>query len=275
MISMLLEPWSYQFMRHALSAGLLLGVTCGIVGCFVVLKGLAFVGDALSHSILPGVVVAHLREIPLALGGVLAAVSAVIVMSIVGRARKLSDDTVIGVVFPGFFALGVMLISRSKGYTKDLAHILFGNILAVTLEDLICQACLLLLVLFGLFAFYPELVATTFDPDYFEQLDLPVKRAHFLLLFVVALTVVSGVQAVGTVMVAALLVTPAATARLLTERLPWMLVLSAFFGSASTLLGLYLSYYFGTAAGAGVVLVAVVFFSLCLMLKQGPQVGRF
>jgi ABC-type Mn2+/Zn2+ transport system permease subunit len=267
MMSIVTEPWGHEFMRNALLAGILLGSTCGLLGCFVVLRGLAFVGDALSHSVLPGVVIAHFFRLPIVLGGVLAALCAVVTMWVVSFERRLKNDVVIGVVFPGYFALGVMMLSRTKGYTRDLAHILFGNVLAVRTEDLILQAVLFVAVVTMLVAFYPELVATTFDPEYSRQVGISPERAHLGLLVTLAITVVSGVQAVGTVLVTSLLITPAATARMFSRRLSSMLALSAVLGCLSTTQGLYISYYWGTAAGASIILVAVTQFVLAIFAR--------
>jgi ABC-type Mn2+/Zn2+ transport system permease subunit len=267
MISVVTDPWGHEFMRNALLAGVLLGSTCGLLGCFVVLRGMAFVGDALSHSVLPGVVMAHFFRLPMVVGGILAALCAVVTMWALSFERKLKNDVVIGVVFPGYFALGVMMLSRTKGYTRDLAHILFGNVLAVRIDDLIFQALLFLAVVSILVAFYPELVVTTFDPEYSRQIGISPERAYLGLMVTLAITVVSGVQAVGTVLVTSLLITPAATARLFTQRLASMLALSAVLGCLSTTLGLYISYYWGTAAGASVILVAVTIF-LCAIFAR-------
>lgn len=268
MSQILSEPWSYGFMRHAFGSSILLGALCGLVGCFIVLKGLAFAGDALGHSMLPGIVIAHLRQASPALGALGAATLAVVVISFISKAKKLSNDTIIGVVFPGFFALGIMLVSRRKSYAGDLTHVLFGNVLAVSKSDLMWQIALLLLVTTAIFLFYRQLLSVTFDPDFSEQMGLPVHAIHFSILMTIALTVVSGVQAVGTVLISALLVTPAATARLLTDRFRSMLWLAAALGSLSGLIGLYFSYYFGTAAGASIVVASVSLFLIALLFHK-------
>ncbi len=267
----LLDPLHYDFFVRALVVGTLLGVTCGAIGCFVVLRGMAFIGDALAHAILPGVVIAYLLGVSIVGGAVIAGVLTALLISAISRTEEVREDAAIGIVFTGAFALGIVLISRVQGYMRDLSHFLFGNILGIAPADMYVTATIALVVLLGLALWYRELLVSSFDPGHARAIGLRLGLLHLGLTTLLALTVVGGIQAVGVVLVAALLVTPAATARLLTDRLPVMIGLAAALGSGAAVIGLYASYYISIASGGAVVLTSTLIFVLVLLFA--PQRG--
>jgi ABC-type Mn2+/Zn2+ transport system permease subunit len=259
------EPFSYAFMQRGLGAALIVGLVCPILGTYVVLRGMAFFGDALAHIILPGVVIAFLLGWPLAVGALIVGILAAMAIGAISRRTEIKEDAVIGVVFAGAFALGVALISLQRSYAVDLAHILFGNLLGVSNTDLWLMGTLGLIVLGGIFAFYKEFLVLSFDQTLARTLRLPVTFLQNLLLILLALVIVISIQAVGVALVLAMLVTPASTAYLITRRLPPMMLLGAVFGTSAGLLGLYVSYYFDMASGPAIVLVETAFFLVALV----------
>lgn len=271
MIEYLTEPFTFPFMVRALAAAVLAAAVCPVVGTYVVLRGMAFLGDALAHSILPGVAVGYLvgrgdRSTVLwwALG---TAAGAALAMGAVARRGRLKEDTAIGIVLAAMFALGIALISSVRGYAVDLAHFLFGNVLAVSPQDLWLIAGLAGGVLLTVAVFHRELVVTSFDPVLAVTLRLPVRALHNLLLLLVAATVVLSLQVVGVALTLALLVTPPATGYLLARRLRNMMGLGVTAGVLSAVCGIYLSYYAGIATGPYIVLVATGLFVLALFLS--------
>ena len=266
----LIEPFTFEFMQRGLAAGLLVGIGCAVLGAFVVLRGMAFVGDALAHTVLPGVVIAFLLGINLFVGALVAGVLTAIGIGWFSKEGQVEEDTAIGVMFSGLFALGIALLSRVQSY-RDLTHILFGNILGVSSLDLWITAGVTTLVLLAVWAFFKELVATSFDPGHATVIGLSPGLVRYGLLILLALVVVSGIQTVGVVMVAALLVTPAATASLLTRRLPQMMGLAALFSVLAALVGLYASYYANVASGAAIVLTLTILFVVAFLFA--PRCG--
>ena len=265
MINFILEPLQYAFMLRGITAAVLVGVVCAVVGTFVVLRGMAFFGDALAHAILPGVAVAYLlggTRGPLFWGALGAAVLTALGIGAVSRDRRLREDTAVGVVFAGAFALDIALISTIRSYSVDLAHILFGNILAVTNNDLLLIAGFGAAVLLVVAAFFKEFVIVAFDPVHAATLRLPIEPLRYLLLILVAVTVVVSLQTVGAGLMSAMLITPAATGYLLARRLPVMLMIAVAVGVFSGIAGLYLSYYVAVASGAAIVLVATACFGV-------------
>jgi ABC-type Mn2+/Zn2+ transport system permease subunit len=264
MIDFILEPLRYSFMVRGLLAAALVGVICSIVGTFIVLRGMAFFGDALSHTILPGVAAGYL------VGGgssgsifwwaLATAIISALTIGVISRLSKIKEDTAIGIIFAGMFALGIALISTVKNYSVDLVHFLFGNVLAVTTQDLALIGVFGGLVLVLLLAFYKEFLLISFDPVLAVTLRLPARLFEYLLLILVAVTIVVSLQTVGVALMVAMLVTPAATAFLLARRLPSMIALSALIGSLSGIVGLYISYYSNIASGSAIVLVATFVF---------------
>jgi len=259
------EPLHYPFMVRALLASILVGILCPVVGSYMVLKGLSFFGDALAHAILPGVVLAFLLGWPMAAGALVAALVAAFLIGFISQRSSLQEDTAIGVVFAGAFALGVALLSTLNNYAVDLAHILFGDVLGVSARDLWVICGLGVVVLGVIVALYKELLVLTFDPVLALVLRLPATALRYLLLGMVALTVVMSLQTVGIALVLAMLVTPAAAARMMTRRLPTMMVLAAGIGVLANVTGLYLSYYWNIASGPTMVLVATALFGLIFL----------
>lgn len=258
MIQALLEPLQYAFMVRGLVAAVLVGVVCAVVGTYVVLRGMAFFGDALAHSILPGVAVGYLvgggARGPLFWWAMLAAVLSAVGIGALSRGTKIREDTATGVIFAGMFALGVALISTVRSYSVDLAHFLFGDILGVSSGDLWRIAIFGGIILLAVAAFYKEFLVLSFDPILAATLRLPVRLLDNLLIVLIAVAIVVSLQAVGVALMVAMLVTPAATAYLLTRRLLTMMTLAAVTAAASGVVGLYLSYYLSLASGAAIVL---------------------
>jgi manganese/iron transport system permease protein len=261
-VQALLDPFSHAFMVRALAAALMVGVVCPVLGTYIVLRGMAFFGDALAHIVLPGVVLAFLLGWPVTIGALVAGVTAALVIGRLSQRGRLAEDTAIGVVFAGAFALGVAMLSARGSYAVDLTHILFGDLLGVTVGDLALIAGLGLVVLLAIAAFYKEFMVISFDPLLAATLRLPVVWLSNLMLVLLAVVIVVSLQAVGVALVLAMLVTPAATATLVTRRLIWVMILAALIGAGSSLAGLYLSYYLNLASGPAIVLSATAVFGI-------------
>ena len=271
MLSFLLEPLRYDFMLRALAAAIMVGIVCAVVGSFVVLRGMAFFGDALAHAILPGVAVAYLlggASGPLFWGALGAAVTTALGIGAVTRGGRLREDVAIGVVFAGVFALGIALISSVRSYSTDLAHILFGNVLAITSDDLLLIGGVGAGVLLVVWAFYKEFVVISFDPTHAASLRLPAEPLRYLLLILIAVTVVVSLKTIGAGLMTAMLITPAASGHLLTRRLPRMMLIAALIGVGSAIVGLYLSYYISIASGAAIVLVTTACFGVAWVVSR-------
>lgn len=264
MIDFMLEPLKYDFMIRGLVAAVIVGTLCALIGTYVVLRGLAFLGNALAHSILPGVALGYLtgsgERRPLFWWALLAALFSAFGIGMISQTSKIKSDTAIGVTFAGMFALGIALISSAKNYTVDLVHILFGDILGVSRADLLTIGISALLIIAVIFAFYKEFNILVFDPVLAKTLRLPSKALNYLQLFLVAVAIVVSLQIVGIALMSAMLITPAALANLLSKRLGVMMVIAAVIGSLSGVIGLYLSYYAGIASGAAIVLIVTLLF---------------
>jgi manganese/iron transport system permease protein len=260
-IEWLVAPFRFGFMQTALLAALLVGLTCATIGVYVVLRRMAFIGDALSHTILPGVVIAYLNQWSLPGGALLAGLATALGIGWLSRRDAIREDTAIGIVFTGMFALGVLLMSTTRSF-RDFTHILFGNILGVTAADLALIGLIALGVLALLLLFHKELELTSFDPIHAEVIGLKAARLRYLLLVLLAFTVVSSIQVVGVVMTSALLITPAAAASLLTRRLPTMMIIAVGVALLSGLVGLYASFYANVSSGAAIVLACTGCFLL-------------
>jgi len=271
-MSFLLEPLQYEFMQRGMIAAVIVGIVCAVVGTYVVLRGMAFFGDALAHTILPGIAIGYLitggaRDTLFwwALG---TAVLAALGIGAISKQAEIKEDTAIGIIFAGMFALGIALISTVRSYAVDLSHFLFGDVLGVSAHSL------WLIIIFGsnvlltIAAFYKEFLTLSFDPILAATLRLPVNLLNNLLLGLIAVTVAVSLQTVGVALMVAMLVTPAATAYLLTQRLPRMMALSALFAALAGVIGLYLSYYLSIASGAAIVLTATSFFLLAFLWKR-------
>jgi ABC-type Mn2+/Zn2+ transport system permease subunit len=265
MVNWLTEPLQYDFIVRALLAAVIVGVVCPVVGTYVVLRGMAFFGDALAHIILPGVVIAYLLGWPLALGALVMGILAAVGIGALSDRGLLKEDTAIGVILAGLFALGVALLSTTGNYAVDLAHFLFGNLLGVTAVDLWMMVVLSALVLLVIVLFFKEFMVISFDPLLAITLRLPTQFLRYLLLVLIAITIVVSLQVVGIALMLAMLVTPAAAASLLTHRLPMMMVTAATIGAFSGIVGVYLSFYLDVASGPAVVLVATLIFILVFL----------
>jgi len=270
-LGFLLDPFSYGFMQRGLLATLLVGVVCAVMGTFVVLKGLAFIGDAVSHAAFPGLVIAYILGLPLYLGGAVFAVGTALAIGLVSRRSRLRFDTSVGVLFAGTFAFGVLLYSTIKGYVGDLLGYLLGNVLGISIGDLVQVAVLGAIVLAVVIVIRKELLFSTFDPLGAAASGLPVAALEYLLLGLLGVTIVVSIQAVGVILVVAMLVTPAATAQLLVVRFERLMVLAAVLAMVAAIGGLYLSFYLNVASGASIVLVETLFFAIALVF--GPRTG--
>jgi manganese/iron transport system permease protein len=258
----LLEPLQYAFVQRALVAAVLVALVCASVGVFVVLRGLAFLGDAIAHAAFPGVVIAFLLKINIVIGGSIAAVASALVIGAVARRSGLKEDTAIGVVFSGMFAVGIVLFSSIRTYTGDLLGILFGDVLGVSADQLTLAAITAAIVLVALWVIWRQLVFVSFDPIGAAAAGLNTLRYDTLLLGLIGLSIAVSVQIVGVVLVVAMLVTPAATARLLAQDLRGLVVGALVVAVASSIAGIWLSYYVNAASGGTIVLVATTLFGL-------------
>lgn len=273
-ISFLLEPLAYPFMVRGMAAAVIVGIVCALVGSYVILRGMAFFGDALAHAILPGVAIGYLisggASAALFWWGLVTAILTALGIGAISKGAQLKEDTAIGIVFAGMFALGIALISTMRSYTVDLVHFLFGNVLGVTPGSLLLTAIFGGLVVLIIVAFYKEFLVISFDPVLAETLRLPTEALRYLLLILIAVTIVVSLQTVGVALMLAMLVTPAATAYLLTRRLPTMMAVAALIGAVSGVVGLYLSYAISIASGAAIVLVCTGIF-LVVALFAPPR----
>lgn len=268
MIEFLAAPFEFGFMQRALVGGVLVAAICALVGTYVVLRGLAFVGDALAHAAFPGVVIAYLLKGNIYLGAMVFAVATALGIGLVSRRSRVSYDTAIGILFAGAFALGVLLMSTIQGYTVDLFSFLFGNVLGISRRDLLLVGLLGALVVLTVVLLYKELLLLSFDPIVAEAMGYPVQALNYLLLGLIALTIVISIQAVGIILVVALLVTPSATAYLVTDRFFRMMLLGILLAVLAAVVGLYLSYYLNVASGAAIVLVSTCLFFLVLATRR-------
>lgn len=264
----LTDPLSFGFFVRALLAVVLVSVLCALVGAWVVLRGLSYIGDAMSHAVLPGIVGAFLTGGNLLLGALVAAVLTALGIGAIGQRSGLKQDSAIGIVFVGMFALGVVMLSRAPTFTTDLSNFLIGNPLGVTPGDLWSALAVTIAVGGVLTALQKELLLASFDPTEARATGLPVRRLNNLLLILIGLVVVLTVQLVGTTLSVSLLITSSAAARLLARSLRKMIALAALLGTVGGVVGLYLSYYLNTAPGATIVLVNTAVFLLALAFRR-------
>lgn len=256
----------YDFLQIALLTAVMVGIMSGIIGSFIILRGMSLMGDAISHAVLPGVAVAYMLGINILIGASIFGVLAALLIGFVAARSKIKTDTSIGVVFSAFYALGFILISMAESST-NLHHILFGNILAVSDSDIMTTAVVLGIVILFVVIFYKELLVTSFDATYAKTYGLNVQVIHYTLMLVLTLVTVSALQTVGIILVVAMLITPAATAFLWTDKLDVMLVLSAVVGVVSSITGLYFSYTFNWASGPAIVIVAALLFAISFVFS--------
>lgn len=276
----IVQPLTYGFMQRGLVASILVGTVCAVIGAFIVLRGMAFFGDALAHTVLPGVAVGYLvsggSQGTLFWWALGTAVVSALGIGAISKKSQLREDTSIGIVFAGMFALGIALISTVRSYAVDLSHFLFGDVLGVSPQSLITILIFGAVVLIAIWAFYHQLVAVSFDPLLAATLRLPVKLLNNLLLILIAITVAVSMQIVGVALMVAMLVTPAATAFLVTKRLPRMMLLAAIVAVLSSVIGLYVSFYLSISSGSAVVLICTFFFVVTWVVQslRGKRASR-
>lgn len=262
----LVTPLQYAFMVRGMLAAVIVGVVCAVLGTYVVLRGMAFFGDALAHAVLPGVAVGYLvgggARGPVFWWAMATALLSAFGIGAVSRSARLKEDTSIGIIFAGMFALGVALISMVRNYTADLTHFLFGDVLGVSNTDLLLTTAFGILILLVIFAFYKEFMVISFDPTLAATLRLPIRRLEYLLIALIAMSIVVSLQTVGVTLMVAMLITPAAAASLLTRRLSRMMLIAALIAVFSGITGLYLSYYLNLASGSAIVLTCTAVFAL-------------
>lgn len=270
-----IEPLQYQFVQRALIASVMVGIINGALGCFIILRRMAFIGDALSHAVLPGVVIAFMvagkGHFALFLGAVFAGIITALLIGFVNRNSRIKEDSAIGVIFIGMFALGILLISRLRAVHLDLQHFLFGDPLGVSPGDLYLTGIIGIVILGSILLFYKQLQLTSFDPTMATAIGMNTGMVHYFLMGILSMTIVASLQAVGIILVVAMLITPGATAFLLTERLPRMLVLASAIGAIAAIIGLYISYWMNYSSGAAMVIVVSLMFLITLVFapKQG------
>ncbi|MBL1225426.1 metal ABC transporter permease [Enterococcus sp. BWR-S5] len=249
----------YQFLQNALFTSVIVGIVAGVIGSFIILRGMSLMGDAISHAVLPGVAMSYMLGTSYIIGATLFGIVSAGLIGFVTKNSRLKNDTAIGIVFSSFFALGIILISFARSST-DLYHILFGNVLAVRDSDMLLTVIVGVIVLTLVFLFYKELKLTSFDPVVAQSYGMNVVGINYMLMFLLTLVAVTSLQTVGTILVIAMLITPAATAYQLTNSLPRMIGLASMFGMLSAVIGLFFSYSYNLPSGATIVLAAAVFF---------------
>ncbi len=267
MFDLIFGPFQYGFMVRALIVSVLVGVMCPILGAYVVTRGRAFMGDALAHSVLPGMVVAFLLGVSPFFAAVPAGIVIALLMGTVSRRTGISEDTSIGIVFAGMFALGLVMLSRASNVNVNIEDLLLGQVLGVTQTDVYVSLALTALVLAGLYAFHRQLVYTTFDQVGASVVGIKTNLVEYVLLGLLALVIVIGIQAAGIVLVMAMLITPAATAYLLARRFVGMMIVGALVGAASAVVGLYLSFYADLPSGPAMALLATLMFAIAAVAK--------
>ena len=269
----LLHSFHYSFMQKGLAAVFMVGVTCAVLGCFVVLRRMAFIGDAIAHTALPGIVIAYLKHLNLFVGALVAGLFTALGIGWLSNREELREDTAIGVLFTGMFALGILLVTCSKSF-HDFPSLLFGNVLEVTRADLILMGAILAVVMLVVALFYKELELASVDPSYSTVIGLNVGRLRTILLVLLALAVVTAIQTVGVILTSALLITPAAAASLVTGSLLRMMIVAAVLAVLSGMVGLYASFQYGVASGAAIVLTGTAFFAIIFVGRQVMTIMR-
>jgi len=277
----LLEPVQYEFIQRALIASITIGISCGLIGTYIMLRRMSLIGDALAHAVLPGVVVSFMvagkSEIALFIGAVVSGIVTVLLIGFVNRNSKIKEDTSIGIIFTGAFALGILLVSQLKQVHIDLSSYLFGDVLGVSTGDITLSLIIMVVIILCILLFYKQLLLTSFDPTMALTIGISTTLVHYMLMTLLSMSIVAGLQSVGVILIIAMLITPPATAYLLSNNLKKILFLSPMFGTISAVAGLYLSYHFNFASGASIVLVAVALFLLAFLFspKEGVVTRLF
>jgi manganese transport system permease protein len=256
----------YTFLQKALLTSIMVGIICGVIGCFIILRGMALMGEAISHAVLPGVAISYVLGINFFFGAVFTGVLTAIAIGFVSQNSRIKHDTSIGIMFTAAFAAGIIIITMLKSST-DLYHILFGNVLAVRSSDMLITLITGIIVLGAVYLFYKELLVTSFDPTMAAAYGLPIRLIHYFLMTLLTMATVASLQTVGIVLVVAMLITPAAAAYLLTERLWVMIFLASLIGVISAVVGLYFSFTYNLASGATIVLAATAIFIMVFLFS--------
>lgn len=256
----------FQFLQNALITSMVIGVISGVIGCFIVLRGMSLMGDAISHAVLPGVALSYIFGVNFFAGAIVFGLLASVLITFIKNNSVIKGDTAIGITFSSFLALGVILIGFANSST-DLFHILFGNILAVQRTDMWLTIGVAAIVLAVIILFFKELLITSFDPIMAKAVGMKVNFYHYLLMVLLTLVAVSAMQSVGTILIVAMLITPAATAYLYTNSLKSMIILAATLGGLSSLIGLFIGYSFNLAVGSSIVLTSAVGFAVSFFLS--------
>lgn len=264
MITWLLEPLQHPFMVKALGVSTLVGCVCAVLSCFLTLKGWALMGDAVSHAVLPGVVLAYWLGLPFALGAFVFGLMAVTLIGFIQQQTRVREDTVIGLVFTGFFALGLVWLSKTAS-SVDLMHILFGNVLGMSDRDLWQTVIVSLVTLITIVLRHRDFILFCFDPTHARTIGLNTTLLYYLLLALLSLTTVAALQTVGIILVVAMLITPGATAYLLSDRFGVMVLIALGVGGLGSLLGTYISYYLDASTGGCIVVLQTVIFLLAMI----------
>ena len=272
MFEYIIGPFQFDFMMRALIVSVLVGITCPILGAYVITRGNAFLGDALSHSVVPGMVVAFMLGISPFFAAVPAGIVIALIMGTVSRRTGLTEDTSIGIVFAGMFALGLVMLSKATSINVNIEDLLLGQVLGVTQTDVYISMGLTVLVVVGLYVFHPQLVYTTHDSVGASVAGVKTDLVEYVLLSLLALVIVIGIQAAGIALVMAMLITPAATAYLLARRFVGVMALGALIGAVSAVVGLYLSYHADLPSGPAMALVATLMFVATAVLRKGRRV---
>jgi iron/zinc/copper transport system permease protein len=262
---------NYGFLQKALFTSIMVGIICGVIGCFIVLRGLALMGDAISHAVLPGVAISYMLGINYFYGAVLAGILTALGIGVVNQSSRIKSDSSIGIVFSAFFALGIILIAKAQSAT-DLTQILFGNVLAVKSSDMWMTLIVGAIVLLVVIVFYKELLISSFDSTMSAAYGLPTRLIHYTLMLLLTMVTVASLQTVGVILVVSLLITPASTAYLLTNRLSIMIVLASTIGAISAVVGLYFSFVYNLSSGAVIVLVTTAIFILVFIFAPNQGI---
>lgn len=273
MLDVLLEPLQYSFMQRSLMEAIIVGALCAVVGSYLMVQRLALLGDAISHSVLPGLAIAFLLGINIFVGAFIAGLISTIFINLIRTRSNLKEDAAMGIVFSAFFALGITLITIIQKDNKiDLNHFLFGNILGVTVEDLRDTLIIAVIVIFIVVIFYKELHFYTFDKLGSQAVGLPVHLLDLGLMMLIGLTIVASLKTVGVILVLSLLITPVATAYLLVSRLHLVMILGVVIGVISSISGMYLSYFYNLPSGPAIVLVATGIFLLAFLFSPNQGI---
>lgn len=263
---------TYEFLQKAFVTSIMVGIICGVIGSFIVLRGMALMGDAISHAVLPGVAISYMLGINYFYGAVVTGVLTALGIGIISQNSRIKNDSSIGLVFSAMFALGIILITVAQSAT-DLTQILFGNVLSVRTSDMVITLIVGAIVLLAVILFYKELLVSSFDETMAAAYGLKVRLIHYGIMVLLTLVTVASLQTVGVILVVSMLITPAATAYLLTNRLSTMIFLAAFFGAISSILGLYFSFIYNLPSGPIIVLATTAIFILIFLFS--PKQGTF